>query len=137
MDRTALEDATKLIARIMMSILFIWSGYGKTQAYEGVGQYMAMNGVSPSLEPLVILTEIGFGLCLVFGMITRVAAFCLAGFCLLTAWYFHVHPEDQTQMIMLFKNITMCGGFLVLAASGAGRFSLDRLVLKGRWAALA
>jgi putative oxidoreductase len=132
MDRTTLEDSTKLVARVMMSLLFLWSGYGKTQAYDGVGQYMAMNGVSPSLEPIVILTEIGFGLCILFGLITRIAAICLAGFCLLTAWFFHIHPEDQTQMIMLFKNITMCGGFLVLAASGAGRFSVDHQILKNR-----
>jgi putative oxidoreductase len=67
-----------------------------------------------------------------FGLITRIAAFCLAGFCLLTAWFFHIHPEDQVQMIMLFKNITMCGGFLILAATGAGQFSLDHQVLKNR-----
>jgi putative oxidoreductase len=132
MNRKIIEDATKLVARVLMALLFLWSGYGKITGYEGVGQYMAMNHVSPLLEPIVILTEIGFGLCILFGLITRIAAICLAGFCLLTAYYFHIHPEDQTQMIMLFKNMTMCGGFLVLAASGAGRFSLDSILLKGR-----
>jgi putative oxidoreductase len=62
MERTTLEESAKLIGRMLMSLLFIWSGYGKTQAYEGVGQYMTMNGVSSSLLPLVILAEIGFGL---------------------------------------------------------------------------
>ena len=135
MKRENVQDFAKLVARIMMSLLFLWSGYGKILAYGGVGQYMAANGVAPALEPLVIATEIGFGLCIMVGLITRIAAICLSGFCLLTAYYFHVHPEDQTQMIMLFKNIVMSGGFILLAATGPGQYALDTKVLKGTWAA--
>lgn len=96
MDRSVLEDAAKLVARLMMSLLFIWSGYGIVQAYESVAEYMTASGVSGSLLPVVIFTEIGFGLCVLLGLMTRVAALCLAGFCLLTARYFHFYPEDLT-----------------------------------------
>jgi len=49
----------------------------------------------------------------------------MAGFSLLTALIFHNHLADQTQMIMFFKNISIAGGFLLLAAHGAGPLSLD------------
>jgi putative oxidoreductase len=41
------------------------------------------------LLPLVILTELGGGLLVLFGLKTRWAAIALFGFCLLTALFFH------------------------------------------------
>jgi putative oxidoreductase len=34
------------------------------------------------------------------------------------------------QFILFYKNIAMAGGFLVLAAHGAGKFSLDAKLLR-------
>jgi putative oxidoreductase len=34
--------------------------------------------------------------------------------------------RDQVQMIAFFKNIAIAGGFLLLAATGAGASSIDR-----------
>ncbi len=45
---------------------------------------MQENGVDPRLLPLVILTELGGGLLVLFGLKTRWAAIALCGFCLLT-----------------------------------------------------
>jgi FMN-dependent NADH-azoreductase len=39
---------------------------------------------------------------------------------------FHADSADQTQQIMLMKNLAIAGGFLFLAAHGAGKISLDR-----------
>jgi putative oxidoreductase len=72
--------------------------------------------------PLVILTELGGGLLVLAGLMTRWAAIALGGFCLLTALFFH-YSADQT--VMLQKNIAMAGGFLTLATFGPGAWSLD------------
>ncbi|MGB6769258.1 MAG: DoxX family protein, partial [Methyloceanibacter sp.] len=77
------------------------------------------------LLPLVILTEVGGGLCILLGLFTRWAAIALAGFCVLTAIIFHWHPDDPMQMINFMKNITIAGGFLVLAGAGPGALALD------------
>ena len=59
------------------------------------------------------------------GLFTRWSALLLAGFCVLAALLFHLHPGDQMQMISFMKNITIAGGFLVLAGAGPGALALD------------
>ncbi len=86
---------------------------------------MVEAGVPAALLPLVILTELGGGLLVLLGLWTRYAAIALAGFCVLAAIIFHYQPGDMGQMINFMKNITIAGGFLVLAGSGPGAFALD------------
>ena len=59
------------------------------------------------------------------GLFTRWAAIALAGFCVLAAYLFHYQPGDMMQMINFMKNVTIAGGFLVLAGSGPGAYALD------------
>ena len=122
-----LRSAAALVGRLLLTSLFVREGYGKIFDYAGVQDYMAQFGVSPSLLPLVILTELGGGLLVAFGGFTRAAAIALAGFALLTAWFFH-RGDDADAMIAFQKNLAIAGGFLVLAANGAGAWSLDALV---------
>lgn len=125
MNNPVLCDFTKLIARILMSVMFIVSGYAKIGAYAGTQEYMASVGVPGALLPLVILLELGGGIAILFGFFTRWVALAFAIFCLASAWLFHNVPGDQMQQIMFMKNLTIAGGFLVLACAGAGRFSFD------------
>ena len=111
-----------LLARAMLAYIFIVEGVGKIAGYARVVDYMQSHGVDGRLLPLVILTELGGGLMILFGLKTRWAAIWLCGFCLLTALFFHLGP-DQT--IELQKNVAMAGGFLTLAILGPGAWSLD------------
>jgi putative oxidoreductase len=113
------------IGRIVMSIMFIQAGIEKIIGYAGAQGYMDAHGVPGMLHPLVLLTELGGGLAVLFGLFTRWAAILLAGFCVLAALFFHNDFSDQMQMINFMKNITIAGGFLVLAGSGPGAFALD------------
>lgn len=125
-------DFTKLIARILMSVMFIVAGYSKIGAYAGTQEYMAAAGVPGFLLPLVILLELGGGLAILFGFLTRWVAVALALFCLASAWLFHNVPGDQMQQIMFMKNVTIAGGFLILACSGAGKFSFDHAMARAK-----
>ncbi len=111
-----------LLARAMLAYVFLVEGFGKIMGYADVASYMREHGVAPALLPLVILTELGGGLLVLFGLKTRWAAIALAGFCLLTAFLIHL-PAGET--IEVQKNIAMAGGFLVLAAFGPGAWSID------------
>jgi putative oxidoreductase len=111
-----------LIARAMLAYIFIVEGVGKIRGYAGVTFYMRAHGVDRRLLPLVILTELGGGLLVLFGLKTRRAAIALFGFCLLTALFFHMGSD---QAIELQKNVAMAGGFLTLAILGPGPWSLD------------
>jgi putative oxidoreductase len=108
-----------------MAIMFIQSGVEKIFGYAGAQGYMEAAGVPGVLLPLVILTEAGGGLCVLLGLFTRWAAIALAGFCVLAAILFHWQPGEMMQMINFMKNITIAGGFLVLAGAGPGALALD------------
>jgi len=123
MDRAA--PYLKLIGRVVLSIIFIQAGWSKIFGYAGTVEHMNAAGVPGALLPLVILVELGGGLLVVLGLFTRYAAIALAGFCVLSAWFFHYHPGDMGQMINFMKNITIAGGFLVLSGSSPGAFALD------------
>ena len=82
-------------------------------------------GVPAALLPLVIATEVLGGLAITVGWQTRVTALLLAGFTLLSALLFHNNFADQIQTVMFLKNVSIAGGFLLLAANGAGPLSVD------------
>jgi hypothetical protein len=67
---------------------------------------------------------------IIVGWQTRITAFLLAGFSLLTALIFHANVADQIETIMFLKDISITGGFLLLVANGAGPLSLDRRLAK-------
>ncbi|WP_028916611.1 DoxX family protein [Pseudoxanthomonas sp. J35] len=114
-----------LLGRIGLSLIFIVSGWGKLAAYAGTQQYMENMGVPGALLPLVIALEIGGGLAVLAGIFTRSASLALGAFSLATGLLFHTHFADPNQFIHLMKNVALAGGFLMLAANGAGAFSID------------
>jgi putative oxidoreductase len=111
--------------RFLISLIFIISGFNKIANFAGTQAYMESAGVPGILLPLVIAVELLGGLAVIFGWHTRVAAFLLAGFSLVSAVLFHANFGDQMQMIMFMKNLGLAGGFLMIVALGAGPYSLD------------
>ena len=70
-----------------------------------------------------MLFEILGGLALILGFQTRIVALALAAFCVVTAVMYH--GAEQTQLL---KNLAMAGGYIAIAAAGAGAWSLDRVM---------
>jgi putative oxidoreductase len=122
---TALDNYLILVGRIGMALMYLSSGWMKIGGYAGTVQYMESAGVPGGLLPLVIAVELAGGLAILFGFLTRWAALGLAVYTLIAAALFHAHFADQNQMIHFWKNMTITGGFLILAAHGAGAFSID------------
>lgn len=121
-----MDNALVLVARILLAHMFIISGIGKLGAgYAATQGYMASAGVPGALLPLVILLELGGGVALVVGLLTRWAALALAAFSIIAALLFHAHFGDQAQMINFMKNLTIAGGMLMLFVHGPGAFSID------------
>jgi putative oxidoreductase len=122
----AIEKFAELAGRVLLSIMFLLSGFGKITGYAGTQAYMASQGVPGALLPVVIAVEVLGAAAIIVGWKTRVAAFLLGGFTILSALIFHSNLQDQMQMLMFLKNTAIAGGFLFLVAHGAGALSLDR-----------
>lgn len=120
-----IENYSSLVGRLLISIMFLMAGVSKISGYEGTQGYMEAMGVPGDLLPLVIAVEILGAVAIIIGYQTRIAAFLLAGFSILSAIIFHLNFDDQMQSIMFMKNIAIAGGFLFLVANGAGSVSID------------
>lgn len=127
-----LQSPLALIGRILLALIFITSGFDKITGFEGTVGYIASKGVPMASVAalLAIVVELGGGLAVAFGFLTRWAALALAVFSIVAGFIFHTYwavPADQVMMqqINFWKNISIAGGFLVLAAFGAGAISID------------
>ena len=120
-----LHTSAMTIARVLMALIFILSGLSKIGATDATLGYMQAMGVPGTLLWPTIAFEIGTGLLVALGYQTRLAALLLSSFCLISAAIFHHQFANQIEMIMFLKNVSMAGGLLLLAATGAGPFSLD------------
>jgi putative oxidoreductase len=125
-EMNTIQNFAELAGRVLLSAMFLLSGIGKITGYAGTQAYMASQGVPTDLLPAVIAVEVLGAIAIILGWNTRVAAFLLGGFTLLSALIFHSNLQDQMQMIMFLKNVAIAGGFLFLVAHGAGALSLDR-----------
>jgi len=120
-----MNNLATLLGRFGLSLIFILSGWSKIGGYAGTQQYMDAMGVPSALLPLVIAVELLGGLAILLGFATRWVALGMAVFSVAAAFLFHFDLADQNQFINFMKNIAIAGGFLVLAANGAGAFSID------------
>lgn len=113
-----------LLGRILLSAIFILAGVQKITGYEGTLGYMQSFGMPGVLLPLVIFAELGGGLAILLGVLSRWAALGLAIFCLVSAGIFHSNFADQIQMVLFLKNLAMAGGLLLLYANGPGAYAV-------------
>lgn len=114
-----------LVGRILLSIVFIMAGYGKITGYDGTVGYMEQFGIPGALLPAVIALELGGGLLILAGFMSRLAALALAGFTIVAAAVFHSNFGDQMQTVMFMKNLAIAGGLLLLFAHGPGRYAIN------------
>ena len=127
-----LSSALSFIGRVLFVLLFLPAGIGKITGFAGTVGYINSVGLpAPELATVVaLLVEILGSLCLLAGFQTRIASIVLAVFTLVATFFFHNYwaaPADQAfvAQLLFFKNIAVIGGLLILAAQGAGAWSLD------------
>lgn len=115
-----------LIARILLGLIFVMSGFSKITGFDGTQEYMASNGIPMTAIFLVgaIAVEILGGLSVILGLWARAGAATLVLFLIPATLIFHTDFSQQTQMIMFLKNLSIMGGLLLVTAYGSGDYSL-------------
>ncbi|MDI6837288.1 MAG: DoxX family protein [Rhizobiaceae bacterium] len=129
-----------LLGRVLLSFIFIYSGFGKLADPSATAGMIAGAGL-PAATALAYLAgafEFVAGLAVLVGYQTRIAGWLLAAFCVFTGVVFHgsaINVPDfpaaangwltVLNQIMMMKNITLAGAYIVLATFGPGAYSLD------------
>lgn len=127
------RDELILLGRVLMMLLFLISGWGKLTGFQGTVGYMGTVGapIPVVAAAIAVVMEFGVGIALLIGFWTRPLALLMALFVLGTALIAHtfwnVEGAMQTaNMVQFYKNLSIMGGLLLLAVTGAGRYALQK-----------
>ena len=123
----------QLAGRVLMALLFVYFGYMKLMNFGGSVGYFAKWGFpAPQATAVVaVIFELGFGALILIGWKTRWAAWALALYVVIAtavAHRFWTYEAAQAfnQTSHFFKNVSIIGGLLYIAAMGPGRYSVDK-----------
>src|SRR5207244_7382131 len=133
----ALERYGTLVARILLSQIFLLSGVMKIVDWSGTEAQMAGRSMFwiPFFHVAAMLVELGAGLSILLGYKARLGALALFLFLIPVTLTFHnfwtyADPKDQHfNMLFFMHNLTLMGGLLLVMTIGPGPLSID---LKGR-----
>jgi putative oxidoreductase len=120
-----LQAVGQLLGRLLLVVIFLHEGVTLIRNYTSAAAYMQGFGVPGMLLPAVIALQLGGGVLIAAGAMTRPVALALAGFCVLTAVIFHWNFAVHGELLHFEKDLAIAGGFLLLAACGPGRWSWD------------
>jgi len=121
-----------LLGRILISSVFILAGIGKVRGFSGEEMFVASKHLPMPAVALGIamIIELFGGLAILAGLYTRFAAWIVFLYMIPTTFLFHnfwaMQGAAHDDNILHFeKNMAIMGGLLILAAFGAGGFSID------------
>lgn len=127
-SRLRLADLILLLGRLLLSLIFLHEGSTLAANIAATIDTFATLGLSAPVALAVIALQIGAGLSIAAGFLSRLGALALALFCLATAFLFHTNFASQNELLHFEKDLAIAGGMFVLAASGAGSISIDNLL---------
>lgn len=126
------SSITPLIGRILLSVLFLTSGFFKITAYSIMVGHAAARGVPMAGVGVAVAAalELFGGLAILTGFQAKAVGWILFLYLIPTTFFFHNFwdvpgAEQQNTMIHFLKNLGIMGGLLLLAANGAGAYSVD------------
>ncbi len=127
------QDVILLVGRIALGAIFVKSGLQKLLALSAFAASLAGRGVPQSSFWAVVGATVEFvgGIMILTGLKARYASLLMILFVIVATgishryWEFAEAAARRTQESQFFKNLSILGGFVLLFATGAGRFSLD------------
>ena len=136
---TIVQNVMFALGRALVSPIFIVSGIMKFMnvagilGSQGTKNFMALvgGGAPPVwLGYLIAAVEVVGGLMILFGFKVKAAAIVLFFFTVATIVFGHQFWIDPTQQSHALKNFAIMGALLMLAASGAGAYSVDNRTVR-------
>ena len=111
--------------RIFLSTLFLFEGVKKFFYQDETIEYMENFGVPEFLFYPSLIFEIVIPILLIIGFKTRISASLMFLFTITVSIIFHTDFDNQMQIIVFLKNLSIAGGFLIIASYEAKICTID------------
>jgi putative oxidoreductase len=122
-----------VVGRVLITPLFLMSGFQKITGFSGVAATMAKVGMPFPEVMLVgaIVFELGGALMVLLGWHARLGALLLAVFTIASTLVFHNFwavdaAQFPGQLTQFMKNLSILGGLVYIMVAGSGPFSLGK-----------
>lgn len=122
---TFTQGAISLLARWLISVIFVTSAYSKMFGWSANIEYMNSKHMPAAalLLAAALVVEAAGSFCLITGLFARIAA---------TVMFFYMIPVTfllhEFMSVNFQKNLGVMGGLLMIAAFGPGRIALEARV---------
>ena len=113
------------LGRVFLSTLFVYESVRKYFYQFETIEYMENFGVPEFLFYPSLIFELIIPILLIIGFKTRIAAASMVIFTLLVSIIFHSDFTNNMQIMAFLKNLSISGGFLIIASYEAKKFTLD------------
>jgi len=115
-----------VIGRLLIGLLFIFSGFGKIIDPAGTASYITSTTTLPgSLALPTGIFEVVAGLLLAIGLMTRLVSILLVGFVALAIFFFHNRFADPGEQLVILQHLALIGGLLAVFAYGQVKGTFD------------
>ena len=111
--------------RIFLSTLFLFEGVRKFFYQDDTIEYMESFGVPEFLFYPSMFFELIVPILIIVGFQTRIAALAMCLFTLIVSVIFHTDFSSHMQLIAFLKNLSIAGGFLIIASYEAKMCTID------------
>lgn len=131
-----MKDILDLLARILLSAIFIFEAYDSVAFYNKTQNTMSEYGLTWQQDTLLILAivllSVG-GIFLLIGYRTSLASIFLLAYWLpvtfiVYSWWNDPIEYQRLNSILFMKNLAVAGGLLMILIHGSGRYSVKRLI---------
>lgn len=130
MDTITLRSYGIVLARVLLGLLFIVSGFGVAFDIAGTATAYAAMGIPMATAAAILaaIIKIGGGLAVALGIYARIGAWALIAFTIIATLLAHI---GEGQLPAALKNLSVVGGFLLIALGAGTEMSLQTY-LSGR-----
>tara|TARA_B100002052_G_scaffold96506_1_gene89119 strand:+ start:694 stop:1077 length:384 start_codon:yes stop_codon:yes gene_type:complete len=111
--------------RIFISTLFLFEAGSKFFYQIETIDYMESYGLPEFLFYPALIFELIVPIFLIIGFKTRIAAIAMFLFTVIVSLIFHMDFQDNMHVIAFLKNLSISGGFLIIASYEPKKFSID------------
>ncbi len=131
-----MKNTSDLIGRILIGLFFFYEAIDTMVFYKQTRQTLSSYGIEWAQDLLIvgsiIILLIG-AIMVIIGYYASIGAFLLFiywfVFTLVVYSFWNDISDDKSQTIKFFmRNMALCGGLLILAANGASKFSVKRIL---------